>query len=453
MTFATTQSSSQSIAGRGSGLWLAASGLVQLGLSALAARWIDDKPSFVLYLACFLGWQVVYLLSCYVVTRRDHASRTTLWWILAVAIVMRAIVLPTHPTLSDDIFRYRWDGRVQLEGINPYVYAPGSVELSRLRDEHFADINNKDISTIYPPLMQHLFYGAAWLGVGIAGLKALFVLFDLAMVALLLGILRSLGMSSHRVLIYAWNPLVVTEIAGSGHNDVAAMCLLMAAQLAILRQRRLASMVLLGLSGSAKILGFLLAPLWWRHVRPRDYLALVATALLTTLPFLPAGAAMFEGLTQYATRWRSNDSLFHVLYWLTGSLAWPKLIVGVFLTGMSVWLVARRVEPLRAAYWVTGAILLLTSTLHPWYLLWILPYLCVFASPMWLGLSATVALAYHAPYISIPGEPWQEWGFIKWLEYAPLLALGAYGAMRGLVKRSDPPGVESTHPATKEQGS
>ena len=155
---------------------------------------------------------------------------------------------------------------------------------------------------------------------------------------------------------------------------------------------------------------------------------------------------MFEGLTQYATRWRANDSLFHVLYWLTGSLAWPKVIAGAFLVALSVWLVVRRIEPLRSTYWVIGAILLLTSTLHPWYLLWIIPFLCFYPSAMWLGLSATVALAYHAPFISTPGEPWQEWVWIKWLEYAPLLCIGAIGWLR----RALPANVETGEPAPDE---
>jgi hypothetical protein len=75
-----------------------------------------------------------------------------------------------------------------------------------------------------------------------------------------------------------------------------------------------------------------------------------------------------------------------------------------------------------------GTILLLSPTVHPWYIMWLVPYLCFFPSPAWLMLTSTVALSYHAPFLASPGEPWQEHTWFKILEYAPFFLLAAGSA-------------------------
>ena len=70
-----------------------------------------------------------------------------------------------EPMLSDDVYRYVWDGRVQLEGVHPYRYAPVDPALGTLRDAHvFPRINHPEVPTIYPPLAQSLFAGLALAG-------------------------------------------------------------------------------------------------------------------------------------------------------------------------------------------------------------------------------------------------------------------------------------------------
>ena len=116
-------------------------------------------------------------------------ERNALWFILAAAILCRVLLLFSPPTLSDDIYRYLWDARMQFQGVNPYVYAPESEEIAHLRDEYHGGINNKDVPTVYPPLMQTAFMIAAYLWYNPASMKLFFTLCDVGVIVLMIVVL------------------------------------------------------------------------------------------------------------------------------------------------------------------------------------------------------------------------------------------------------------------------
>jgi len=417
---------------------LGALGLSELILAILAARVISRETTYLHYLALYFAMGVPWLLASYYAVTRATSSRTNRALVLVFAVAARIPFLVTEPILSDDIFRYVWDGRVQHAGINPYVYAPDAEELRFLRNAEYEGINNKDIPTIYPPLMQMAFFAATTVSERIVWMKAFFVLADLSLLFVLARMLSSLGLNPVRALIYGWSPLVIVEVAGSGHNDAFAVLLLMTAQWTILLQlpkRGLTSMMsmsLLALSGLAKLVGFALSPLFLRSVRRSAFAAMVFVSVAFNLPYAGAGTLALRGLTQYGLRWRGNDSLFHILYALTGSLDIAKMIVAVLLVLLVLVLVASNARPLRSSYLTLGAILVLMTTVHPWYLLWIAPFLAIYASPAWLFLSLSVALSYHSAYLATPGVPWEDVLWIKCLEYAPFFVIGVATVARDL---------------------
>jgi hypothetical protein len=404
-------------------LWVAAA--FESVLAIAAARHLD-RDSFPLYLALYLAMSLPWLAACHIAVRNQSFRGSDTALVFGVAAILRAIFLLTDPVLSDDVFRYVWDGRVQHAGINPYRYAPDDPNLMPLRDELpgvYSGINNKDIPTLYPPLMQILFYAATSISSSLLWMKAFFTLFDLALILVLMRLLAALGSHPLRALVYAWSPLPVVEIAGSGHNDVAAVFFLVAALLAFERGRALGSIALATASGLAKLAGLALLPFFAPFVKLRAFWAMPLATALVALPYASAGELSFRGLSEYALRWRGNDSLFHVLFLLTGSLASGKFLVAAMLSTLALWLLWRRAPPLRAFFLTLGAILLLLPTVHPWYLLWIAPLLAVFPHPAWLFLQASVALSYHASYLASPGEPWQELLWVKLLEYGPFFVL------------------------------
>jgi hypothetical protein len=352
--------------------------------------------------------------------QRRAGSRAGVSLVLAGAVVFRLILLPAAPTLSDDMWRYIWEGSVQWHGFNPFRHAPSDPELAGLRDAVYERINHKDLPAIYPPLTQAALALGTVAGRSPQGMKALFVAADLGLVLALLMLLRQRGDAPERAVVYAWSPLAVVEVAGSGHNDPLALGLLLMATAAIIKDRPGLSMTALALSGLAKLYAWLLAPLFALRAR-RAVLLLPLVAAAGYSPYLGAGADLARSTLVYAESWRSNDLLFGLLVRLAGASglsphlkAWadargvdslwsqPHMLarvgVALLLGGFLAVLCARRwkgaISLERAVFLFTGGALLLLPTLHPWYLLWILPWLALFPSPAWLALTGLVPLAY-----------------------------------------------------------
>jgi len=427
---------------------LASLGLGELVFAVLGARVIDREATYPLYLAAYLAMGLFWLAATYAVLARVSDTRASRAVVILVAVLARVPFLVTAPILSDDIFRYVWDGRVQHAGINPYIYPPDDKAIAFLREGHEADyagINNKDIPTIYPPFMQMAFYAATAISESVSWMKVFFVLADIALIFALMHLLKALELNPIRALVYAWSPLVIVEVAASGHNDALAVLCLMLALSAIVQHRPSLSMVMLTLSGLGKVIGYTLTPLFLRSLRPRALLVMPVVTVLLALPYASAGSLAFRGITQYGLRWRGNDGVFHILYYLTGSLDTAKLIVAGFLVTMVLVLVALNANPLRSSYLTVGAVLLLTTTVHPWYLLWMAPFLAIYTSPAWLYLMLSVALTYHSAYLATPGQPWEDVIWVKLLEYVPFFVLALAGiwrerrAWRTLVGLNSPP--------------
>lgn len=423
---------------------LALAAAVELVLAALAAASMDRNEGFPRYLGLYLAMSLPWLAASYVAVRARDVQRSDTALVLGAAVLLRALFLAADPVLSDDIFRYVWDGRVQRSGVNPYLHAPDDPHLAFLREripDIYAGINNKDIPTIYPPVMQLLFYGATSVSSSLLWMKALFTFLDLVLVYAVTRLLAALRLPPLRAVIYAWSPLPLVEIAGSGHNDVAAVLFLVLALWAFERGRESGALALAAASGLAKVGGFALLPFFGRFVKLRSYWIVPLVAFVAALPYASAGGLAFRGLTEYALRWRANDSLFQVLLLFTDSLPEAKLVVLAILGALALVVLGRKIAPVRAAFWIFGAILLLSPTVHPWYLLWIAPLLAVFPHPGWLFLEASVALSYHAAYLAGPGEPWLEISWVKFLEYGPFfMLLGLHLALHG--SRKNPESIE-----------
>ena len=204
---------------------LAALGFVSCLLYVVGTVWQPPlaRANQPLYFLWFSGAFLVYvvaLLDTWRHARQPHAAALPL--IVGWAIVFRLTLLWTTPGfLSDDIYRYIWDGLVQRAGINPYRYPPEAEELAFLRDDSiYPMINRRWALTIYPPGAQLCFRLMAWICPGsLVAMKALILLADAASIALLLSLLRRLGLHQAYVLLYAWHPLVVVELGISGHLD------------------------------------------------------------------------------------------------------------------------------------------------------------------------------------------------------------------------------------------
>ena len=169
--------------------------------------------------------------------RLDATSEPAGRAILLGALLLRLPLLPLPPTLSDDVLRYLWDGRVAAAGQNPYLLSPAAPELTPLRDDLWRRLPHRQIPTVYPPLAVAAFSIAARLPFPILSWKLLVTGADLAACALLLRLARQLGLPAGRTVWYAWNPMVALEVAGHGHVDILGVAAALAVVSILLARR------------------------------------------------------------------------------------------------------------------------------------------------------------------------------------------------------------------------
>ncbi|MGH9775716.1 MAG: hypothetical protein ACRD50_12300 [Candidatus Acidiferrales bacterium] len=361
---------------------------------------------------------------------RSADSRAAFWLILLGAVLFRATLFPLTPSLSEDMFRYRWEGRIQNYGWNPYAQRPDDPRLAYLRIPSESRFPGHDIPAIYPPLLELIFRADAWLFKSPVAFKFPFVAADLAVVLMLAWYLRRTGGRNFQLAIYAWSPLAVVEFSGSGHADALAIAGLVAA-LVIIRSRHLVSTFALASASLMKSFPILLFPLWFRlqgwprSLRSWPGAALAALfAFVCFWPYRSALPLLPSTMSYYASRWQNNNaSLWRLLEKFSGS---PQLADGLGVgvaVGIALWAAARKLDPARAAYLIIGAVLLLSPNGYSWYFTWILPLLCFFPNPAWLLLTVLQFLSYE---VLIDYEARGVWHFdprFVWLTYAPFYGL------------------------------
>ena len=258
------------------------------------------QPRLYAFVVILAVASIIWAVSVWIVLRGGAAGQ--LLTVLAVAAVMRAIVLPFPPFLSSDIYRYVWDGRVQNAGINPYRYIPSDPALAPLRDAAiYPHINRREYArTIYMPAAQLVYRTVAAISATVLAMKLALVGFECVAVGCMLAMLRRARLPLARVLIYAWNPLAVWCFESNGHVDALAIALLALAMLACAHQHRAASGVALATATLTKLIPLVAFPALWRRWDCRMPVAFALTVLVLYAPFLGIGARVLGFLPGYA---------------------------------------------------------------------------------------------------------------------------------------------------------
>ncbi|HYG10764.1 MAG TPA: glycosyltransferase family 87 protein [Pyrinomonadaceae bacterium] len=371
--------------------------LVALGLASLALYRYGlnfdkaHKLQIVWFIKIALAQCALYALAAWLVWRAG-ARRSTLLLVIVFAALFRLSVLFAPPFLSDDVYRYVWDGRVQAAGINPYRHVPAADELRFLRDaDVYPNINRRDYApTIYPPLAQMIFYLATRVSERVVWMKAVMVLFEAAGLYALAVLLASFKLPRQRVLLAAWHPLAVWEIASSGHLDALVICLVALALLAHREGRESLTGALLAGAVLVKLFPLVLLPAFYRRRSWRLPLAFCLTLVVGYLPYLSVGARRVLGfLPGYASEegLQSGERFFllQLARAISGALpASASAAYAVFamlaMCALAAWCLLKR-EPDEGDYVRRAALLATTFTVllsphYTWYFAWLVPFLC-----------------------------------------------------------------------------
>lgn len=429
-------------------------------------------------LSDYFALTLLYLGALLVVLKSEVADkRSFIILILVMGLVQKGVMLFQDPSLSDDIYRYLWEGRVIINGFNPFVLAPDSPELEHLRDPIWRGVNHKEIPAIYPPTMQGLFVFVASLGGTFMAIKALFVLFDLATALILMKLLRGRKKAGGLILLYFWHPLLVLEVAGQGHFEPVPVALMLLAFAALAASKTRLSSIALWFSIGAKYLPVVFLPTilyenWRRKLKWSHALYGPVLLALAFYPFVEPGWT--SALSSYGTRWRFNDSGFWLIdigLMKTGISPWfcrsilplfkdpqgqdfgknltyllfpAKLVVVGLIGSLLLFQLWKKRPVIESAAAFFALFFFLSPVVHPWYLIWLLPLIPLVPRISWLYLTLVIPLSYEILLrFDGSGETWVENPKYKLMIYLPFVLLFLGESLHSWRQGPQQPGSES----------
>ena len=356
---------------------------------------------------------------------------------------------------DNDVWRYLWDGHVFAAGFDPYLHAPAELEAmaddedpraqslfdQELWQDVFDRVTYEGYRTVYPPLAQALFRLLhSTLPGSVFAWKATVAAFDFGTCLVLLALLRARG-RPQAALIYAWNPLAIQELAGSGHLDAVMIFFLVLSIYLVDRGRRAAGLAAYGLAVLSKVTPILLVGLYLRRARPRQWPALAVVLGAGYLPFFGSLEVMARSLQTFAREWVFNPGPWLLVKAAAQGLGLDgRAVAGGVSLAVTLALVAwtlRRDDGsthrlVSGGFLVLGGFLITSAAVMPWYLLWVLPFAAL--RPLsrttgpprlrpevlaWMTLTALSLLSYLI-YIDQIEHRW--WLWVEYLGFFGVLA-------------------------------
>lgn len=429
------------------------------------------------------GLPYLYLLCRW---RRAPNTAAFLKAAVLIALAGRLLLLTLPPLLSEDLWRYIWDGAAHWAGVNPYRYAPieagadvieSSAALAYVR----AQIGHAQIPTIYPPAAQLAFAAITRLSTSPVAMRLLMLIADVGVGVMLWRWCAQSGRAPQVALLYLFAPITAMETAVGGHVDVLGVLGTVAGAFLLGQGKQLRAGALLAVGVGVKLLPLMALPmLVWRRRRAATGLLMVSGLLFGAYHMGREDTG--RGLAAYGHRWQANEGLFGVMQsgfeyiWpeeAGGSIPHPWVRKGVralvgppvergdlrifpdewtfaaakasalSLLGLAcLWALFRRRN--FEGYFSTAvmALLLVSPVVHPWYLLWLLPF-ALFALagqpdtarlPRWPWAVICWTLLSFLAYLPRPGYletgAWVDPVWVRWVEYTPvwlLLLLAGWG--------------------------
>jgi alpha-1,6-mannosyltransferase len=377
--------------------------LIGVGLFLLARQLVSEYDRhFTIGFSGVSGWSSILYLGAVFLILTQPVDRFTFPIIVTVAVACRLVTLLAEPYLSSDIYRYVWDGVVQHAHISPYRYVPGDSALAFLRSPNqdvFDNINRRDYAhTIYPPAAQALFYLITWISPTVTFMKAVMVLFEGVTMYGLITLLHYFGVRREQTLLYAWCPLLIWEIAGSGHLDSVAMAFIVLTLLARYRRQPVLTGFFLAVAILMKLYPLVLFPAVYRRgdwkmpatvagVIAGGYAAYSSVGVLV-FGFL-GGYVKEEGmasgsryfLLDLAQRIPGLPDLTTTAYYLFCAGVFAAILWWCWQTAsgdgserVDRFRVVREASFLAPAFALAAALMFLFSPHYAWYIIWLVPF-------------------------------------------------------------------------------
>ncbi len=414
-----------------------------LGLAFLLVliplNYLLEQDQFPRILACFS-----ILFGIYIFVLKNGPLH---FWI-GIAFIARLSLLFAFPNLSDDIYRFIWDGYLNNLGFDPFAEIPSyyfnqQIEPKWLSPELYQKLNSPNYHSVYPPFAQGVFATASylagqnWLGISML-IKALIIIAETGTMYLIYRLLKSYHINPRNLLIYALNPIVIIELSGNVHFEAFLIVFFFSALQALLRQKPLRAALFMGLSISSKLITLIPQIFLVRRLSAKK-LVLYSTTLLLVLgicfsPFLSSDFLfnIADSLDLYFSNFEFNASIYYLVDWIIklklgyGMIHYvgPALSLITLLACITLAIRDRSTDILgliQMSFWAFCIYLVCSTTVHPWYLA--LPIaLSVFTTYrfvlIWSALACLSYIKYsdyeHLYFVVIIIEYFIVFGYLIW---------------------------------------
>lgn len=344
----------------------------------------------------------------------------SLAWILVIAIVGRLFFLMLDPALSDDMYRYVWDGNLLTAGNNPYLSLPSdAIHTVRQGSILYENMNSPDYYSVYPPVSQFVFGLGSWLAAGSESAAIFITKVIISLVEVVALFLLATMIQWRGFILYAWNPIIMVETWGQGHSEGIAVGLLVLGLWALHHRLPIVSLVGVTLAGWVKLYPLLLLPFVLRRTGWRYLPVPVFVSVLVWLPFVWPIEELISGLRNigqsirlYSSLFEFNAGIYYSIRWLLDDVLRPlvtnmwlghhlgKVMQALFLVWCCwlFWIDRSAKRPLHEiAIWMFGGFVLLSAIIHPWYFVLIIAMIALAQSVPWSLL--WLAIMSQASYL------------------------------------------------------
>jgi alpha-1,6-mannosyltransferase len=329
----------------------------------------------------------------FVLTTNDKKETDTLLWI---SMVFRLLFIVAIPCLSDDYFRFIWDGKLFVNGFNPYLFIPSEIintdvaKTAGLTQELYDGLNSPDYYTVYPPINQLIFslsgfFSKFGLLAGIIAIRVPILIAEFFLIKYIRRLLDSLELPHHHVLWYALNPLVIVELSGNLHFEGMMLLCIVVGIYWLMANKWAGAAIWWAMAISIKLIPVLFLPVLLKRlgiVKSFWFYSITAIALaFTFLPFLDQQLIehLFSSIDLYFRTFEFNASVYYIIRWLGFKQAGyniiqqvgPILPIVTFVLVMAVYLYKNNTwqDVLKKMFFAYTIYLLLATTVHPWYII------------------------------------------------------------------------------------
>lgn len=376
--------------------------------------------------------------------------------ILAFSVLFRLLLFLMVPNLSDDYFRFIWDGMFLANGENPYLILPQDYiknPEALVSFSLFENLNSPEYFTIYPPICQFVFAIGALLFQenileNILVMRLFLFLSEIGSIALIIKILNHFKLPKQQVLIYALNPLVIIELTGNLHFEALMVFFLVLSFYLFLKNKTFFSAVAFGFAVGVKLIPLVFLPLFFRRMNFKNYLFFCAIVglsfVLLFLPFINQQLIenIFSSVELYFQSFEFNASIYYIIRWIGFEtlgyniieMAGKILAISTLIFILIFAFLEKNPSKKNLAKSMLFVLLiyyLLATTVHPWYIC-VLLLLSVFTNFRFAILWSFLVLLTYATYLT---SAYVENLYLVALEYILLLIFLIYELKKSIKKQ------------------